>query len=162
MNEKNYTGKVVYMGIDVHKKTYTCVSVCESERVKRDTMPANPEGILNYMHKFFPGATIYSAYESGFSGFYLHRHLTQNGINNIVVHPASIEVSLRDRVKTDKQDAKKIAIQLASRRLRGIFVPSLEQESRRTITRLRTHFWRARTRVGAQFKSLLFTQRNLL
>jgi transposase len=37
-------------------------------------------------------------------GFSLHRYLIENGINNIVVHPASIEVSSRDRVKTDKRD----------------------------------------------------------
>lgn len=107
MNERDYSGKVVYMGIDVHKKTYCCVSVCESEIVKKDTMPADPEKLLNYIHKFFAGAKINSAYEAGFSGFHLHRFLIQKGINNIVVHPASIEVSSRDRVKTDKRDAKK-------------------------------------------------------
>ena len=146
------------MGIDVHKKTYYCVSICDNEIVKRDTMPANPEGLLIYLHNFFPGAKIKSAYEAGFSGFHLHRYLINNGINNIVVHPASIEVSSRDRVKTDKRDALRIAMQLSSHRLRGIFVPSLEQESRRNVSRLRTHFWKLRQRVGSQLKSLLFTQ----
>jgi hypothetical protein len=41
-NTRDYTGKVVYMGIDVHKKTYCCVSVCDGSVVKRDTMPSNP------------------------------------------------------------------------------------------------------------------------
>lgn len=158
LNKREYTGKIVYMGIDVHKKTYCCVSVCEGEIVKRDTMPAQAEGLLCYMNKFFPGAVIHSAYEAGFSGFHLHRYLTQNGVNNIVVHPASIEVSSRDRVKTDKRDAKKIAIQLSVQRLDGIYVPSIEQEAKRQVSRMRTHFWQARTRIGAQLKSLLFTQ----
>ena len=65
-NKRDYTGKTVYMGIDVHKKTYCCVSVCESEVVKRDTMPSKPEGLLAYLGKFFPGATIQTAYEAGF------------------------------------------------------------------------------------------------
>jgi transposase len=157
-NKKNYTGKIVYMGIDIHKKTYCCVSICEGEIVKRDTLLANPEGLLNYMNKFFPGAKIKSAYEAGFAGFHLHRALVKNKIHNIVVHPASIEVSSRDRVKTDKRDALKIATQLSVNRLRGIYVPSFEQEGRRTISRLRSNFMKSRTRVGAQFKSLLFTQ----
>ena len=157
-NKKDYTGKIVYMGIDVHKKTYCCVSMCEGEVVKRDTMPASPEGLLTYMTKFFPGAKIKSAYEAGFLGFHLHRYLTQNGINNIVVHPASIEVSSRDRVKTDKRDALKIVSQLSAKRLRGIHVPSIEQEAKRHVSRLRVKFWQSRTRVGAQLKSLLFTQ----
>lgn len=157
-NKRDYTGKIVYMGIDVHKKTYCCVSMCEGEIVKRDTIPANPESMHNYMCKFFLGAQINSAYEAGFSGFHLHRYLTEKGINNIVVHPASIEISSRDRVKTDKRDAKKIAVQLASGRLEGIFVPSEEREAKRNVSRLRTNFWQYRTRVGVQLKSLLFTQ----
>jgi len=157
-NRKDYIGKVVYMGIDVHKKTYCCVSICEGEIVKKDTMPSNPKGLLNYMNKFFSGAKINSAYEAGFSGFQLHRFLIQNGISNIVVHPASIEVSSRDRVKTDKRDAKKIAVQLSAHRLRGIHVPSEEQEAKRTVSRLRSSFWKSRQQVGARLKSLLFTQ----
>jgi transposase len=157
-NKRDYTGKMVHMGIDVHKKTYCCVSVCEGEVVKRDTMPSNPEGLLAYIHKFFPGATIQTAYEAGFSGFHLHRYLVANGINNIVVHAASIEISARDRVKTDKRDALKIAVQLSTHRLKGIFVPSLERESKRNVSRLRKNFWQLRQRVGGQLKSLLFTQ----
>lgn len=157
-NIRDYTGRVVFMGIDVHKKTYCCVSICDNEIVKRDKISANANGLLNYMHKFFSGATINSAYEAGFSGFHLHRYLTQHGINNIVVHAAAIEVSSRDRVKTDKRDALKIATQLSAQRLRGIHVPSVEQEARRSVSRLRMNFWQYRTRAGAQLKSLLFTQ----
>lgn len=157
-NKRDYAEKIVYMGIDVHKKTYCCVSICEGEIVKRDTLSAKPEGLLNYMKKFFSGAKIKSAYEAGFSGFHLHRYLIENGIHNIIVHPASIEVSSRDRVKTDKRDALKIATQLSAQRLRGIYVPSLEQEAKRMISRLRSNFMKSRTRVGIQLKSLLFTQ----
>lgn len=157
-DKRNYEGKIVYMGIDVHKKTYCCVSICENEIVKRDTLSANPEGLLNYMNKFFPGAKVKSAYEAGFAGFHLHRYLIKNEISNIVVHPASIEISSRDRVKTDKRDALKIATQLSAHRLQGIHIPSLEQEGKRTISRLRANFIKSRTRVGTQFKSLLFTQ----
>lgn len=158
INTRDYRGKIVYMGLDVHKKTYSCVSICDDEVVKRDTLPANPEGLVKYVKKFFPGAKIISAYEAGFSGFHLHRYLTQNGILNRVVHPASIEVSSRDRVKTDKRDALKIATQLSAKRLRGIYVPCIEQEGNRMVSRLRRNFVKARTRVGLQLKSLLFTQ----
>lgn len=157
-NTRDYTGKVVYMGIDVHKKTYCCVSTSEGEIVKRDTLPANVRGLLLYINKFFSGAKINSAYEAGFSGFHLHRYLIKNGINNIVVHPASIEISSRDRVKTDKRDALKIATQLSTQRLRGIYIPSIEQEAKRNVSRLRSNFWKLRQQVGSRLKSLLFTQ----
>ena len=158
MKQYDYTGKVIYVGIDVHKKTYSCVSICEVEVVKRDSMPADPMILVNYLRNAFRGAVVKTAYEAGFSGFHLHRYLISHGINNIVVHPGSIEVAARDRVKTDKRDALKIATQLSAGRLRGIYVPSEDREAKRTITRLRTNIVSARHRAGQQFKALLFTQ----
>ena len=157
-NKKDYAGKVVFVGIDVHKKTFSCVSICDNQIIKRDTMPASPEIFLNYCKNNFPGAQIKSAYEAGFSGFYFHRYLIENGIENNVVHPGSIEVSSRDRVKTDRRDALKIATQLSAGRLKGIFVPPEDQEARRSISRLRAGFVKDRSRIGNQFKSLLLTQ----
>ena len=158
MKQYDYTGKIVYVGIDVHKKTYSCVSICEGLIVKRDTMPAKPEGLLNYLRNMFSEAKINTAYEAGFSGFHLHRYLVSHGVNNIVVHPGSIEVASRDRVKTDKRDAFKIANQLSAGRLRGVFVPSQEREEKRSVSRLRTNIAKLRHQVGQQLKSLLFTQ----
>ncbi len=87
---KDYTNKTVHIGIDVHKKTYAVTVICDKEVVKKDTMLTYPEKLLNYITKHFKGASVYTAYEAGFSGFHLHRFLTKNGISNIVVHPASI------------------------------------------------------------------------
>lgn len=155
----DYTNKIVYIGIDVHKKTYSCVSICEGLIVKNDTMPANAKHLLKYLkNSFGTAASINTCYEAGFSGFHLHRYLIENGINNIVIHPGSIEVAARNRVKTDKRDALKMATQLATGRLNGIFVPSQEREERRSVTRLRKNILKLRNQVGLQFKALLFTQ----
>src|SRR3990167_2350576 len=127
MNGYDYTGKTVYVGIDVHKKTYSCACICDGQVVKKDSMPGKPEVILSYLNNTFSGAKIYTVYEAGFSGFHLHRYLVSQGINNGVVHPGLIEVSSRDRVKTDKRDALKMATQLSVGRLNGIYVPSQEK-----------------------------------
>lgn len=158
MGNYDYTGKIVYMGIDVHKKTYACVSICDGEIVKKDTMTANPSGLISYIKNQFQGSTIETVYEAGFSGFHLHRELIKANINNRVVHPGSIEVATRDRVKTDKRDAKKMVIQLAAGRLKGIYVPTLEQEAKRSASRLRNNIVKLRHQVGQKIKSLLFTQ----
>jgi len=123
--------------------------------IKRDKIPACPKQLIAYCRKFFPNGDLFSAYEAGFSGFTLHRELVKAGINNIVVHPASIEIASRDRVKTDKRDSLKIAIQLAAGRLRGINIPSVERESFRMITRLREQLIRDRTRIGVQIKGFM-------
>ena len=158
MGKYDYTGKVVYMGIDVHKKTYACVSMCDGEIVKKDTMRADPVSLMAYIKNQFSGAKVETVYEAGFSGFHLHRELIRGGITNQVVHPGSIEVATRDRVKTDKRDAKKMATQLAAGRLKGIYVPTLEQEAKRSASRLRANIVKLRHQVGQKIKALLFTQ----
>lgn len=152
MNKRDYTGKTIFVGIDVHKRTYALSVVCDGALVKRDVMPAYPERVVFYLKKYFTGARIKSAYEAGFSGFGLHRHLLENGIENIVVHAAAIEVSARDRVKTDKRDSTKIAVQLGANRLKGIFVPSKQMEDRRELTRHRDMLVKERTRTAVRLK----------
>lgn len=78
-------------------------------------MRAEPEGLAEFIKKRFAGAEVRSAYEAGFSGFVLHRALEKAGIDNLVVHAASIEIASRDRVKTDRRDSLKIAEQLRLR-----------------------------------------------
>ncbi len=152
---RNYTGKTIFIGIDVHKSTYSVTAICDQEVIKRDRLKASPEALVQYCSKYFKGAQIKSAYEAGFSGFYLHRFLTKHNIENIVVHAASVEVSSRDFVKTDKRDSLKIATQLSTNRLRPIFVPSLEREDKRNLTRLREVFVQQKTRTACQLKSLM-------
>lgn len=147
-----YTGKTIFVGIDVHKKTYSVAVMCDGVLVKRDTMPALPQRLADYLLKYFSGAEIYSAYEAGFSGFGLHRFLCEKGIKNIVVHAASIEIASRDRVKNDKRDALKIAAHLSKGSLKGIFVPTPEMEDKRELTRLRSTFVKDRNRIAVRLK----------
>ena len=152
---KDYTGETIYLGIDVHKSTYSVTAISQNQIAKRDRLVADPALLIEYCKRHFQGAEIYSAYEAGFCGFHLHRVMTKNGFRNIVVHPASIEISARDRVKTDKRDSLKIATQLSVGRLKGIYVPSEEREGYRAITRMRDQFIQDRTRLGVRIKSLL-------
>ena len=153
---KNYTQKTIYIGIDVHKKSYSVTAICDGEIVKRDKLEAYPEILIKYIKRKFKGAKVFTAYEAGFSGFYLHRILLSKGIKNIVVHPASIETQANNRVKTDKRDSLKIAQQLSDRKLKGIKVPSVQRENYRTLTRTRNTILEARKRTGNQLKSLMF------
>ncbi|HEX9059833.1 MAG TPA: IS110 family transposase [Clostridia bacterium] len=151
---KNYKGKTIYMGIDVHKNSYSISVLCDKVLVKRDKLAADPEALLEYCNKF-KNSHIKSAYEAGFCGFYLHRFLLAHGIENIVVNPASIEISSRDTVKTDKRDSLKIATQLADGRLSCVYIPSVTREDKRNLTRLREQFVKQKTRSACQIKSLL-------
>jgi transposase len=155
MNKYSYENKKVYIGLDVHKKTYAYTVRCEGVTVKRGTMPADPRALVTFLNKYFSGAEINTAYEAGCCGFVLHRFLCKNGIQNIVVNPASIETAARERVKTDKRDSMKIAIQLEARRLKGIHIPSIEQEQRREMSRFREVLVKKKSVTSNQIKSLI-------
>ena len=151
----DYSEKTIYVGIDVHKKTYAVTVICDNEVVKRDTLKADPHQLITYLKKRFGDGEIVSAYEAGFCGFHLHRLLVGAGIKNIVVHAASIEIS-KDRVKTDKRDSIKIATHLSQGRLVCINIPTVEREDFRALTRLRATFAKQKTRIACQIKSLLY------
>jgi transposase len=56
-----------------------------------------------------PQAKVHSCYEAGRDGWWLHRWLTTQGIDNLVIDAASIEVNRRARrAKTDRLDGDKL------------------------------------------------------
>jgi len=85
---------------------------------------------------------IFSCFEAGRDGFWLHHHLESLGIQNLVVDSASIEMNRRKRqVKTDKVDAKKL-LGMLMRHMAGerkhwsiVNVPTREEEDIRRIQR---------------------------
>lgn len=151
----SYAGKKVFIGIDVHKKSYALCIICEELVAYQGTHPASVEGLIAMIRKRYAGAQVYTAYEAGFSGFVLHRKLEAAGIVSIVVNAASIETDARDRVKTDKRDAKKIATHLSQGRLKGIRIPSEKEELRRTTTRTRAQLVSTRSLIMVQVRMKL-------
>lgn len=78
--------------------------------------------------KTAPRAKVHSCYEAGRDGWWLHRWLTELGVDNIVVDASSIEVNRRARrAKTDRLDADKLQAMLV-RHHRGERVWSVLRE----------------------------------
>ena len=79
--------------------------------------------------KLFPGVKFKSVYEAGFTGFSTHRSLEKAGIKNIVVNPADIPLSDKDKkTKSDTRDLRTLAKKLESDDLKAIYVPTLQQQ----------------------------------
>jgi transposase len=151
----SYAGERVYGGVEVHKDTYTVTCVCRKQIVKTATVPADPARLAASVLQWFPGAMRASAYEAGFSAFVLHRALTQVGITNIVVNPASMAVAAHEKGKTDRRDSKRWAIDLADGRLRGISVPTEAEELARLLPRTRAQMVEHRATIARQIKAKL-------
>jgi len=107
-------------------------------------------------------ARVVSCYEAGRDGFWLHRFLVSQGVENIVVDSASIEVNRRyRRAKTDRLEVQKL-LTLLLRHAAGakkvwsvVRVPSVAEEDRRQLHRELLTTKRDRTRVINRIKGLL-------
>ena len=78
--------------------------------------------------KLEPQARVHSCYEAGRDGWWLHRWLIEQGVDNIVVDSSSIEVNRHARrAKTDRIDGDKLLAMLL-RHHRGERVWSVVQE----------------------------------
>ena len=107
-------------------------------------------------------ASVRSCYEAGRDGFWLHRWASSQHIANLVVDPASIEVSRRARrAKTDRLDADRLLSMLiryhaGERRLWAIArIPSPEQEDERRVHRELGRLRQERTAHSNRVRSLL-------
>jgi transposase len=114
-------------------------------------------------------ARVVSCYEAGRDGFWIHRALTQLGIDNRVVDSASIEVNRRARrAKTDRLDALKLVRMLVRvwSGERGVWrevrVPTVSEEGARHVSRERSALIQEQTRLVNQMRGWLATVGALL
>ena len=85
-----------------------------------------------------PRAThLIFVYEAGPCGYWLSRDLTQKGHVGWVVAPSLIPQKAGDRVKTDRRDAVPWARLTRSGDLTPVYVPNVEDEALRDLTRAR-------------------------
>jgi transposase len=108
---------------------------------------------------------VVSCYEAGRDGFWLHRYLSAQGVTNLVVDSASIEVNRRRRrVKTDRMDVGKLLTMLI-RYEQGekkvwsvVHPPSPQEEDQRQLHRELMALKRERTHHINRIKGLLASQ----
>ena len=112
-----------------------------------------------------PEAGVHSCYEAGRDGFWLHRWLIEQGIDNIVVDSSSIEVNRRARrAKTDRLDGDKLLAMLiryhaGERRVWSVVrVPTPEQEDARRAHRELGRLGQERTAHINRIRALLVLQ----
>jgi transposase len=91
-----------------------------------------------------PKASVRSCYEAGRDGYWLHRWLLAQKVENLVLDPASIQVDRRmRRAKTDRLDASALVAALIrlsrgeTEACRAVRVPSVDQEDARRDSRER-------------------------
>lgn len=152
----DFKGKELFIGLDVHKKSWSVTILVEGMEHKTFTQLPDPKVLFNYLQRMFPGGTYYSAYEAGFCGYGIHRELNALGIKNIVINAADIPTSQKDQLqKRDPIDSRKIARALEKGMLRAIHIFDRDMEELRSLNRTRFYLMRDLRRSKNRIKSFL-------
>ena len=155
----SFKGQNIYVGIDVHLKTWHVTTLTESGYKYSFAQHADAKELFDRLNKKFPEAHFKSAYEAGFCGFSAHYALAEQGIENIVVNAADIPTTGKEKtMKTDAVDSEKIAWALKRDELKGIYVKDKRYMDDTNLIRLRQRFIMDLSRQKNRTKHLLYTQ----
>jgi len=135
MQEFIVKGNRIFVGLEDSKKTWRLCVRCEGMVVHTTSMPTRYEGLRAYLLKRYPDCEIAVMYEAGFQGFWLHDLLTRDGIRCVVTPPNKVSCPKDERVKTDKRDAYRLALNLETGDYTACHVPDKERREDRQISR---------------------------
>jgi len=153
----SFKGQNIYVGIDVHLKSWTITIIVGEVTYKSFSQDPSANLLAAYLRKNFPGGSYFSVYEAGFCGFSVHRQLEANNIVNIVVNPADVPTTDKERKqKEDKRDSRKLAKGLKNGELTGIYIMGREQEELRSLVRYRKTTMKEICRHKNRIKSFLY------
>ena len=150
--------QVIKLGIDVHLDRYVVVRQIDGG-APQPPQRFSPAQFLDWARKQTALAKqVYSCYEAGPFGYSLHRKLKDLGITNYVVRPRDWD-EYGKKVKTDKRDAKAMALSL-DRYVSGnpeafcvVRVPTEAEEQARSRSRQRESLQKEKQRLAAQGRS---------
>ncbi len=155
-NKLHFTGQPIYIGLDVHKKSWSVSIFSKYGEYKTFNQPPEADKLVHYLSHHFPGALYYAAYEAGYCGFWIHDQLREKGIQCLVVNPADIPTKNKERrTKRDPVDCRKLARSLRNGELEGIYVPCRLKLEDRSLIRTRMSMVRKQTRCKNQIKGML-------
>lgn len=147
-------GKTVFIGIDLHQKSWHMTAIVENQEVFSGNIPPDPEDLFKFLRRFGCNP-IEVAYEAGCFGFWLYELFMTYDIKCIVVPPSLVPVESGNRVKTDRRDSRKLAYLLSKGLLKEVWVPSPQQLAHRQVIRRRRQLIGDRVRVQHRIKSEL-------
>ena len=132
---------VKFIGMDVHKKTIT-IAIIDQGRKKQPRIYGAIANELQALDKFCrkmvsTAARLHFVYEAGPCGYGIYRHLTRKGFDCMVAAPSMIPKKSGDRIKNDRRDAAMLARLHRAGELIAVYVPHVQDEAMRDLTRAR-------------------------
>jgi transposase len=129
-------GKEVFVGLEDSKTTWKIAVRSEKMLIHQVAMEAKYPVLKKYLGNKFPACTVHVMYEAGFKGFNLYDQLTEDHIDCVVIPPHLVTEPKVNKVKTDKRDAKRLALILENHDFKdACHVPDKERREDRQVSR---------------------------
>jgi len=130
-----------FIGMDVHKNSIN-IAIAQQNRKGQVRYYGKIEGTLSALDKVVrklvsKGDPLHFVYEAGPCGYQIYRHLTAQGFDCSVVAPSRVPKQSGNRIKNDRRDALMLARLHRAGELTGVYVPLVEDEAMRDLTRAR-------------------------
>lgn len=146
----------LYIGIDVHKKSWSVNLRTDLFDHKTFSMGPDPSQLIRYVDQHFAGYQVKCCYEACCCGFSAYRELIKKGWEILVVNSPDVPViNKRDLHKSDVVDCRHLCKQLQAGQLRGIYVPDEKQEQLRSLFRQRNNLTMTLRKIKCQIKGEL-------
>lgn len=154
----DYTKTVV--GLDVHKESiFAAVLPPDSDRVALATKFENSTAALKtFVERLRSRGALTFVYEAGPCGYQVHRDLTAQGLECVVIAPGLIPKRPGDKVKTDRRDAEKLAQLHRAGQLTAVRVPTRREEADRDLVRAREDVLAERLKARHRLGKFLLRQ----
>jgi transposase len=136
-----HQSSTLYIGMDVHKDSIAVAYVAQDHGAEVTylgaigTRQCDIDQLVRKMQS--KAKHLIFVYEAGPCGYWLYRDLTKKGYDCWVVAPSLIPQKPGDRVKTDRRDAVQLARLARSGDLTVVYVPTVEDEAIRDLSRAR-------------------------
>ena len=131
----------MFVGLDIHKSSIE-IAIAEAGRDGEVRSYGAIDGTLDALDKVVrklvsKGSELHFVYEAGPCGYDVYRHLTAQGFDCVVVAPSKIPRQSGNRIKNDRRDAQMLARLHRAGELTAVYVPCVEDEAMRDLTRAR-------------------------
>lgn len=161
---KSTRSKIVWVGLDAHKRSISVTVLVGAGRDPLEWEIPNTQASIKRLAKKLREVAekgeVRCCYEAGPLGFTLQRDLekSRHGIVCEVVAPSLIPSRPGDRVKTDRRDARKLAIQNRAGALTVVRPPEPEEEAARDLCRCREDAVHDQNRARQRLQKFLLRQ----
>jgi len=146
----------LYIGMDIHKKSWSVHFRTDLFDHRGFTMPPEANQLAGYVQHHFAEHEVYLTYESGCCGFSAARYFKELGWHTTIVNAADIpKMNKQNYQKTDRIDCRNLSKQLQAGQLRAIYIPTESQDHLRSLVRQRNNIVRQLRQEKLQIKSML-------